>query len=419
MNALQGLFFTTCAHLFKLASGFILIKLIAFYLGPEKLGELGHFMSFAAIMFMLAGGGITNGVIKYTAEYQSSPKKLVGFLSASVAYASIFSIIVIIAGIIYCKTISIFVFKDPNLYWLIILLAFAQTGFAFSTLICGATNGFHNTKEYAKIQITGVLLGIPVIYFLIKHGSYEGAALGIIVFYLSNTIPAFLVFRKSKFYRDFFNFKKIKFYYQKLWPFTLMLITTTMAFPVVEIFIREFLIDSSGFSDAGLWQGCIKLSSAYVGFFAVFLGAYYMPMIAKEKNIERIKNSAYRFLAIVMMTFLFGALILIFFKQYFIALFLSEKFLPLNDYIIYQLIGDFFKVSSYVFGYIAVAKAATRIYIAAELFQCTIFLISSMLLSNYTEPLKGVFVGYSLSYIIYFLVAFIFFWKWLKLGSTK
>jgi PST family polysaccharide transporter/antigen flippase len=71
-------------------------------------------------------------------------------------------------------------------------------------------------------------------------------------------------------------------------------------------------------------------------------------------------------------------------------------------------------VSSYVIGFIAVAKAATKIYIAAELLQNGLFLLFAMLMLHLYGDIRAVMISYAVTYIIYFIVSAIFFGFYLK-----
>jgi hypothetical protein len=77
----------------------------------------------------------------------------------------------------------------------------------------------------------------------------------------------------------------------------------------------------------------------------------------------------------------------------------------MRDYFLFQMIGDFFKVTSYVFGYIAVAKTMTKMYIAAEIVQSLMFILLAKLFIQMAGPI-GVTYAYALNYAIYAIIAF-------------
>ena len=86
-HALQSAALTVASQTSKIAVGFILIKLIAVYLGAGGMGLLGNFMSLVAMLSLMAGGGISNGVIKYVAEYKKQPRRLAEFIGSAKLYS--------------------------------------------------------------------------------------------------------------------------------------------------------------------------------------------------------------------------------------------------------------------------------------------------------------------------------------------
>lgn len=406
--------FTGCAQLSKLLVGFVLLKMIAYYFGAAGLGELGHFMSLVSIVAILAGGGITSGIIKYASEYKLKPKKLVKFISASVVYSLISSLFVFVVCITFSSSISVFVFGGKDFFWIIVLLAFAQLGFAFTNLVTGVANGLGNTKIYAVVQISGNAIGLPLAYVLMQRYQIEGAALAILAILFVQIFPAYYFFHRDLLRKHLFRFKTESVDYKKLARFTVMLLVSIMAFPVVEIFLRQQLISEVGYFKAGIWQGALKLSNAYLSFFGVFLAYSFMPVISRESDKEKITQHVFRILFIVMGGFFLCAIIFFTFRSFFIPLLLSKDFELLQGFIGYQLVGDFFKIASQVIGFVAVAKAAMRVYIFAEIFQSIGFLGFVSLMKYYFPTLESVFLGYMSIYIIYFIISFSILLWWLK-----
>lgn len=414
MKVLNGAVLTSCAHLSRIVMGLVLIKIIAFYLGAEGMGQIGQFMSMATMVYMVAGGGITNAVIKYVAEYASSPKQLLRFLSTATTYSVVFSCALLCVGVIFSKVIAVAVFKNSGMYWIIIALAFAQLLFAFVNLVVGVSNGLMQTEVYSKIQIIGSALALPIIWVLIVQFGLAGAALSVLVVYAITCVPAFYFYVNSRFVGKV-KLRKLKmFEFKRISAFTVMMLTSALTFPVVEMMIRHVLIESSGYAAAGIWQGAVKLSSAYLGFFTVFLAYYFMPTISRLDNKREIGRITIKFLISMMLLFSIGASVFYVGRNFLIPLILADSFDALGDVIVYQLLGDLFRVSSYVIGFIAVAKAATKIYIAAELLQNGLFLLFAMLMLHLYGDIRAVMISYAATYIIYFIVSAIFFGFYLK-----
>ena len=58
------------ATIIKMINGFVVVKIIALYIGPSGLAFIGHFQNFLTILMRFATGAITSGVVKYTAEHR-------------------------------------------------------------------------------------------------------------------------------------------------------------------------------------------------------------------------------------------------------------------------------------------------------------------------------------------------------------
>lgn len=407
MNSIYSALLTVFAHLSKLLVGFLLLKLVSFYLGAEGLGRLGHFMSLLTILSILAGGGILNGVIKYVAEYRSHPLKLVGFVSSAASYSLIFAVLLFGLGVIFSRPIAEIIFGNTQLYPYIIALALAQVGFAFTNLVIGVGNGLGQNHIYAKIQIIGSLLALPLCWALVANWGLEGAILGLICSLLVTIFPALFYAFKAKLSRFVKVSVRADKNFRKLFHFTLMLLASAIAFPLVEILVRQHLIVTSGYQEAGIWQAATRLSSAYTGLFSVFLAYWFMPIVSAEESWLRIRKKAMRIMPVIMAIFVCGALIFYYWRDVFIVLLLSSDFIRLENIIHYQLIGDFFKISAYVLGFIAVAKAATKLYIGAEFLQSLAFLFFAMYLEQFYSGPEGVMIGYAFTYFIYFLICLI------------
>lgn len=404
LSSFSNVMLTSSAHLVRMLFGLLLIKLISVYLGPEGLGELGQFLSFATILALLAGGGITNGVIKFVAEYKSDARKLQGFIDEAVSYTVFCSALVLLLCIVFAKPLADFIFRDVSYFWVFIVVGFLQCGYAVTNLVVGIVNGLKQTKKYALIQISGSLLAIPVAYCLIDTGGLTGAALAIIASVFVSVFPAMYVYSTLTIKFNYLHSKVKSLSFGRLPHYSLMLVTSAIAFPVVEIIVRHWLIQYSGYLDAGLWQGATKLSSAYLGFFSIFLAYVFLPAISEQDSKDIVLRLAFKYMMLIAVLFTIGATVLYVGRSYFISLLFSDSFRLLGDVLIYQLIGDFFKICAYVIGFVGVAKGATALYIGAECFQSLLFVSLVYSRSTGNDGLKSVMESYAVTYVLYFFV---------------
>ncbi|MDH0629782.1 O-antigen translocase [Pseudomonas mosselii] len=413
IGVLAGALFTTAAHLSKILVGFLFLKLVAVYLGVEGLGALGNLMSAVLFLSLLAGGGIQNGVIKYVAEYRHKPKQMLRFLAGARLYSLGLCTLILVGAMVFSGPLSHYLLGGEYA-WLMVVLGVAQFGFAFTNIVNGTANGLHETRVYATIQIVGNLLTLPLAWLLIRQFGLVGAALSIIVFYLSYSLPALYFFASSKLRRHVRWRVAYRPQFRKLSGFTLMAAVGAVSVPLVEIVVRNLLLENAGLQAAGLWQASLKLSSAYMGFFVVFLAAYFIPIVSSLQDRRKVAAVVRKFMVLAICLFGVGAIGFYGLRSFFIPLLLSADFAELGDFIQYQLLGDLFRVTSYVIGFVVVAKAATRIYVLGEISQGVLFCLFSTLGLKLGWGLQGVFIAHLAMNVIYFACSVIGFYIYTK-----
>ena len=100
----------------------------------------------------------------------------------------------------------------------------------------------------------------------------------------------------------------------------------------------------------------------------------------------------------------FGSSILFIFREHIILLLFTEDFLIIKDFLFWQILGDVFKVFSFLFGIIITARANIKLYVCLELFTNVNFMISAMIFID-INGIAGATHAYLYTYIIHFFLA--------------
>ena len=418
MKIYKGIIYTGLGHLAKLLLGFALVKLIAYYHGRSGLGYVANFMSVITIIVVMAGGGITNAVIKYVSEHKSSKDKLANFISSSIFYSLFISFVIFLCGSIFSRDISHLIFDSEKYYIYRIWLSVLQFFFAFNNLYSGYLNGIGKNQKFAKIQIFSAILSLPIVWMLSSLKNLDGLILAIIITYASIFFPSFFLCIKEKEFYYFFlkgvNLKDNK----NLFKYSIITVVSAIAFPVAEIMIRGILVKSTDYSQAGLWQGVMKLSGAYIGFFSTFLAFYFVPKVSSSNEKKIIKEISFKTMAYVALMFFIGSSIFFVFREKFIVVLLSKDFIELKDLLKYQLIGDFFRVMAYVIGFVLIAKAAIFLSILAEFVQNFLF-FGLVHLFSHNMSIDKLMKIYAVNYFAYFTVCLIGLLMYVKNNGDK
>jgi O-antigen/teichoic acid export membrane protein len=389
------------AQMARMVGGLLLLKVIAVSLGPEGFGRLGHFMSLIAILSVLAGGGILNGIVKYIAEYRQLPQKLTAFVSSAFTYSFIFSIILFSLLLVFAEELSLLVFKGTNEAHLIRFLGLVQIFYSGVTFCNGIVNGLRETERFARITVVGVLIGLPISCYFAYVGGLPGAVIGLALLNVGMLLPGLIeIYRLGYFKR--ITLLVNGYYFRRISQFSLMQMFSLATLPLAEIYLRTLIIADAGFSQAGIWQSVMRLSAVYTSFFATFLAAYYMPTLSGMAGRREVVKYVGRYMLSIAGLFLLVAGLIFLFRDFVFSLVFSREFVIPAGNVGYQLIGDFFKILSYTIGFLLVAKASTKLYIFSELVQTACYLGVAVAMIR-VGGISQIFPAYAVANLLYFV----------------
>lgn len=405
MRGLLANFAAPLAHSLRMGANLVIVKMIAVTLGPVGMGLLGNFMSLTTIVSIFAGGGIATAITKYVAEYRLRPRRLIEFIGSAFAFGFLFSAIFFLGMLIFSRQISLALFGNESYSWLMPMIGVAQLVCFFGTAVISVANGHNRQDVFAVITLVGYLLSIPVSFALILFCGISGAAIALLVVASSAGLPAIYFLRRSrmaKFIRLRLNIDDAR----RLLRFSFMALVSASLFPLAEIYIRSLIIDLLGHGDAGIWQAMTRLSGAYLGLFTLYLSTSYMPKLSALS--DRILISRTVILSLIKIGVLFSgfSVLLYFLKNHVVTILYSAEFLGVTGLIFWYLLGDLFRIISYVIGFLGVAKAALRLYVFCEVVQVGIVVLLFYFSLQAGGKLIDLARAYALAYFLYFVVLF-------------
>ena len=400
MRGLKVAGLTIISHLSKLLVTLFIIKQISVIHGPQGLGLLGNFMSLVSIASSLAGGGVVSGIIKYLAEYSGFIERQQNFIGSSLLYTLIFSFLTLCFGVLFIYSITDYVFPSQDYRGYIYFFLIAQLIISLNNFSFGVANGLKKNNIYAVFMLSGNLIAIVVAFYAIKLYGLWGAIVSIMAPAVFPFIPACFYVVNQRL-QKYLRFDSLFHDSRLLMKFSLMLLASTVCFPIIEIIVRNQIIVLLGYESAGFWQAITKLSSAYLSFYSIFLTFYFLPLISSISDKIQIMREVNKMMLILGASFFVMMSVFFFFKDIIIRGLLSDEFLPISDLMMLQMVGDFFRVLGWVIGFVVVAKAATKLYLLGELFQGVVFVaISHFALASYHE-LRGVILAYVATCFLY------------------
>lgn len=92
----------------------------------------------------------------------------------------------------------------------------------------------------------------------------------------------------------------------------------------------------------------------------------------------------------------------------------SSEFILLSDVIHLQLIGDMFKILSFIIGFVYVAKAFVKLYVVMEIIQAILLIIISKYFYLNDLNFISIYQAYVVSNIIFYVITLIVAYKYFK-----
>jgi len=404
MSLAKASVWTAASTLVKIAAGLLVVKMLALSFGPAGVGQAGNFRQLITVLGVLAGAGIFNGVTKYVAEYQHDPQQLRAVTGTASAMVLGFSTLLAVVFLLFAAPISLKLFGHSEYQNVVRIVAFLQAGIAWANLALAVVKGYRDAKGNALALILGSLVGVMAWFVCYWLGGYSGALVGMAMVPALVVIPAAILLAK----REHLPLRFLKPCWhsgiaRNLSKFTLMALMTSVTLPVAWIMMRNLLAEHNGWEQVGLWQGVTTISDAYLQFITASFSVYLLPTLSRLTSKQEISREIFRSLSFVLPAVMGVSLLVWLLRDVAIWLLFSSQFTGMRDLFIWQLTGDVFKVGSYVFGYLVIAKASLRFYALTEISQ---FLLLT-LFARWLIPLHGATgaaQAYMATYLVYFVL---------------
>ncbi|MCT7466321.1 O-antigen translocase [Aliarcobacter cryaerophilus] len=410
MTLIKTSVLTGISTIIKVISAFVINKVIAIYVGPSGLAIVGQLQNFMELIVTFSNGAITNGIVKYTAEYQTIEQKQKIF-SSSIVISLVCSLIISIFLFGFSDYLSKLILKDVQYSSVFIVFGLTIFLFALNTVLMSILNGQKEIKKYILVNIASSIFSLFFTSFLIMQLNLMGALYALVV---NQSVIFFVtlvfVVKSNWFKLEYFKQGLDKESLSKLSRYSLMAITSALTVPVSHLIIRNYIGENLGWDSAGYWQGIWYISTMYLMIITTSLGVYYLPRLSEIQDNNELKKEIFHGYKIIIPIVIVMSIFIFLLKEYIILIAFSDKFMPMIDLFAWQLIGDVIKIASWLLAYLMLAKAMTKIFIYTEILFSALFVLLSILFVN-NFGLIGITYAFSLNYFLYLVVMIFIFRK--------
>lgn len=403
MNLIKTSFLTAISTGIRIITGFIVNKIVAVYIGPAGIALVGQFQNFSSIIMSFATGAINSGVTKYTAQYYDDKEKKAKMLSTALMISVICSFIVSIVLIFANKYLSIHLLKSEKYSSIFVIFGITLIVYALNSLFISILNGHKEIRKFVTVNIVTSIVSLiftgGLVVFLGLYGALLSCVTAQTVVFI---VTIFFVVKSDWFSVDNFIKGVDKENLIKLGKYSLMAITTALTVPVSQIFVRNYIADTISLDAAGYWQGIWKISEVYLTIITTSLGVYYLPRLSEITDDKELRKEIFSGYKILLPIVAVIAIFIYFIKVPLIHILFTDKFMPMIPLFKYQLLGDFIKMASWILGFLLLAKAMTRWFIATEIiFTLTFVILSKVLIDKF--GIVGVTQAFAINYFIHLI----------------
>jgi len=408
MTLIKTSVLTAISTIISVISAFIINKVIALYVGPTGLAFVGSLRDFIITINTFANGATLQGIVKYTAEYQTIEQKQKIF-STSIVISLVCSLIISIFLFGFSEYLSELILKDTQYSSVFVVFGMTVFLFALNTVLMSILNGQKEIKKYVFVNIASSIFSLFFTSFLIMQLNLMGALYALVV---NQSVIFFVtlmfVIKSSWFKLEHFKQGVDKESLLKLGKYSLMAITSALTVPVSHLIVRNYIGENLSWDDAGYWQGIWYISTMYLMVITTSLGVYYLPKLSEIHDNAELKKEIFNGYKIIMPMVIVMSFVIFLLKEYIILIAFSDNFMPMMELFAWQLIGDVIKIASWLLGYITLAKAMTKTYISLEILGSLSFVLLSIYFLD-SFGLIGITYAFSLNYLFYmFVMIYIF-----------
>ena len=383
---------------------FVLNKILATYVGPSGYAAIGQFQNFIQIVTSFAGGAINTAVIKYTAEYHKDENKQRLIWQNAGTIALVFSLLLTVIILLFQKRLSIYIFQDEQYQSVFVWFAISLVFFTFNSLFLAILNGKKEITKLVVANILGSILSLLVTSILVINYRLLGALIALSVFQSISFLITFLLCSKSAWFKLKYLFGKLdKEVSRKFLNYAAMALVSAISIPLSQILIRSHLISEFGIQYAGYWEAMIKLSSGYLMLITTTLGVYYLPRLSEITDREETKKEIFLGYKFILPVAIVGCVLVYIFRFKIIMILFSELFLPMEAIFLWQVVGDVFKIGSWILAYLMLGRAMTRLFITTEII-FSISLVGLTYLFTNLFAFEGVTIAYMVNYALYWML---------------
>jgi len=304
--------------------------------------------------------------------------------------------------------------NDETAHWLVRLLALPVLLTVLTGFTLGVLNIHRLLGRIAVIQIAAAastaLLAYPAA-LLVQQGHETALVASILITPLVTFAFSIIILAQQKLLQPLLYNIHAGFRWahaRSFYTFAGVTVVAALYQNAIMLVIRSVVVRQAGLSTAGIFDAAWTLSMTYVTLITAAFSTYFMPTLSAAASHDFRRELIERMFRFV--TVLAGPIILavIVFKPLVIQILFSAEFLPALLLMRWMLVGDFFKLSSWVLAYPMLATADLKMVLWSELITNSFFLAAGFVSLYYFQSIEGLAVAFLVMYSGHFVFTLLY-----------
>lgn len=391
--------------------GLVTSKIWAVLVGPAGVGYLATTQSLLALIVMIAGFGINTGIVQAGAKAiaDSDEKRLVANQKAAILLGLLGGLFGILLLVIFGDVINRIFLDAHATHFEVALLGLALIFTLLANVLIGILNAHHKIKSLAKVAILNSVLGSTATIASVWLWHTRGIFIGVIAAAIINCAGAYFFTRREvpRFWAVVERSDLIETVRSLLRfgaPYTASMIVGSG----VVMILPSLILHELGMESVGNYRAAANISVTSLSFFLASITQDYYPRLSAASDdaqgLQAIINEQLSLAIVLLLPILLGLLYL---SPVIIPILYSSQFVLTPKILNWMLLGDVFKVLSYMFSFVILARSKSSLFFLIELFGGVVSL-SSNLLGMHFFGAEGLGISYLTTFLLYyFLVWFL------------
>ena len=275
--------------LVRLVALLALMKFLAVQFGTDGFGQLSQILAVGGLFSVLAGGGLTNGIVRNLAASDGASDRA-AWVKAALPIAAVSAVaLTAIAWLLY-EIAAPALFPGQDLGFVLVIIALSQALVGFGNIALAYLTGTHDIPAFTIANGVGSIAAAALVAFLSYIAGFRGAAAGCAAMALMPALAGMFLAARRIAWRDLREATVDRFRVVVLLRYGGSMYLAAAAVPLVWVYVRSDLAWREGWEAVGLWQSVTRISDAYMQIFGVIFMNYALPQLAAARPSDRLRR---------------------------------------------------------------------------------------------------------------------------------